>query len=185
MIVLVILGLIFGGILIVFFTKGLNLISDFHSIRSRRDSNSSVYMKFKDFKKMYTIKPEAYELDKDCIEYRLNQRDAKLNSYIMRILFHLFDFIRYRFWRYRLFKNKKKKQTNEKQRKAMERLLTSMQNDINDYRERTAKETSQKVQEILNPQQSQTSEVEEVESQDNTKACWHRWTAVYHTIHRP
>ena len=144
------------------------LVFLFYMDRHEKKHNT-IYMKFNELKMMYQIKPKAYTLYYDCVEYQIHDENYYYDDII--IVFHTIDAIRYFFWKWaeerRLKKNIEKKIYN----RALEVALASMQNDINDYRESTTKETSQKVQDIINPQQPQPTEV--VEPRDNTKVYYH------------
>ena len=142
------------------------------SMYKHSDYRNAIYMKFRDFKAMYRIKPKAYKLYDDGVIYYLHDPYDYYDDII--IIFHMVDAIKYYFWK-RMEERREKIGAKQKlQARALEIALASMQKDINDYRERTTRETSQKVQEIVSPQQQQPTEVEEmVEPQDNTKVCYH------------
>ena len=142
------------------------------SMHKHSDYRNAIYMKFRDFKAMYRIKPKAYKLCDDCVIYYLHDPYDYYDD--ITIIFHMVDAIKYFFWK---LMKKRREKIGEKQKlqaRALEIALASMQKDINDYRERTTRETSQKVQEIVNPQQQQPTEVKEmVEPQDNIKVYYH------------
>ena len=142
------------------------------SMHKHSDYRNAIYMKFRDFKAMYRIKPKAYKLYDDGVIYHLHDSYDYYDD--ITIIFHTVDAIKYYFWK-RMEERREKIGAKQKlQARALEVTLASMQKDINDYRERTTRETSQKVQEIVNPQQQQPTEVEEmVEPQDNTNVCYH------------
>ena len=142
------------------------------SMHKHSDYRNAIYMKFRDFKAMYRIKPKAYKLYDDCVIYYLHDPYDYYDDII--IIFHMVDAIKYFFWKLMEERREKIGAKQKLQARALEVALASMQKDINDYRERTTRETSQKVQEIVNPQQQQPTEVKEmVEPQDNTKAYYH------------
>ena len=142
------------------------------SMHKHSDYRNAIYMKFRDFKAMYRIKPKAYKLYDDCVIYYLHDPYDYYDD--ITIIFHMVDAIKYFFWKLMEERREKIGAKQKLQARALEVALASMQKDINDYRERTTRETSQKVQEIVNHQQQQSTEVEEmVESQDNTKVYYH------------
>lgn len=160
--------LIIVGVAAFIFWVILILVFLFYMDKNEKKHNT-IYMKFNEFTMMYQIKPKAYTLYDNCVSYQLHDENDYYDDII--IVFHTIDTIRYLFWKwaeeYRLKKNIEKKIYN----RALEVALASMQKDINDYRERTTKETSQNVQDIINPQQPQPTKV--VEPRDNTKVCYH------------
>ena len=142
------------------------------SMHKHSDYRNAIYMKFRDFKAMYRIKPKAYKLYDDGVIYHLHDSYDYYDD--ITIIFHTVDAIKYFFWKLMEERREKIGAKQKLQARALEVALASMQKDINDYRERTTRETSQKVQEIVNPQQQQPTEVEEmVEPQDNTNVCYH------------
>ena len=141
----------------------------FYMDANKKEYNT-IYMKFDEFKMMYQIKPKAYTLYDDCVDYQLHDENDHYDD--ITIIFHKIDAIRYFFWKRAEERRQKKNIEKKMYTRALEVTLASMQKDINDYRERTTKETAQKVQEIVNPQQPLSPETE-IKPKDNTSIYCH------------
>lgn len=83
-------------------------------------------IKFSDFKKWYSIAPDSWV----CFEYYVNK------NYCSPCYFSFFDCLRYRRWRKRRNKRRQEEVANRK----LKEILESVQDDIEDFKERIDRE---------------------------------------------
>lgn len=113
------------------------LLDDWHRTKAWAD-NYTVFISFRQFKSLYLIAPEKWDLKDTYVVYKIYKPGVvEYFSYTKDCIFkHFFDYIQYLTF---LDKHKKKQKENTRDESLAE-VLKAWQNDINEYRQKSLEE---------------------------------------------
>lgn len=113
------------------------LLDDWHRTKAWADKYA-VFISFKQFKSLYSIAPDKWDLRDDYAIYKIYKPGVvEYYSYAKDCIFkHFFDYIQYLTF---LDKHKKKQKENIRDESLAE-VLKAWQNDINEYRQKSLEE---------------------------------------------
>lgn len=136
-VLLFILGTSVGLITIVAIIHLICLLNEWSSTKNWAD-NYTVFISFKQFKSLYSIAPDKWDLKDTYVIYKIYKPGVvEYYSYVKDCIFnHFFDYIQYLTF---LDKHKKKQKENIRDENLAE-VLKAWQNDINEYRQKSLEE---------------------------------------------